>query len=63
MTWQEIKQSQLKKRVTTLLHKQLQLKLETSLILRPLLSLFKYLQLAGELLELVARDSVASSVQ
>jgi hypothetical protein len=59
MTWEEIKQPQLKKSVTTLWHKQLQLKLETSHILRALLSLFKDLQLAGELLELVARDSVA----
>ena len=48
--------------MTTSLHKQLQLKLGASQILRSLLSLLKDLQLAGELLELVVRDSVVGTV-
>ena len=47
--------------MTTSSHKQLQLKLGTSQTLRPLLSLLKDLQLAGELLELVVRDSVVGT--
>jgi len=48
--------------VTTSLHKPLQLKIGTSQLLRPLLSLLKDLQLARELLEVVVQDSVVCTV-